>query len=188
MPILPREPDIFPEEVLEESCAAARRPGVRWWAVYTLSRREKDLIRRLRAMQIAHYCPFIRKRTRSPGGRVRTSFVPLFDGYVFMLGTEDDRMQALTTNCIARCLPVPDGRELAHDLRQIRRLIESDAPLTPEARIEPGQRVRIKSGSLAGLEGMVIGRRGAERLLVAVAFLQKGASIQLEDYQVERID
>ena len=67
-------------------------------------------------------------------------------------------------------------------------LISSDAPLTPESRIEAGMRIRVRSGSLAGLEGVVIKRRGMQRLLVIVHFLQQGASVQLEDYQVERID
>ena len=78
--------------------------------------------------------------------------------------------------------------ELEHDLRQIRRLIQSDTPLTPEARIQPGTRVRIRSGSLAGMEGMVIKRRGVDRLLIMVKFLQQGASIQIEDFQVESLD
>jgi hypothetical protein len=46
----------------------------------------------------------------------------------------------------------------------------------------------VKSGALLGLEGTVIKRRGTERLLVIVQFLQQGASVELEDYQVERID
>jgi transcription antitermination factor NusG len=139
-------------------------------------------------MAVPHYCPLVRRRTCSPGGRVRTSFVPLFSSYVFVLANEGQRTRALSTNCISRCLPVPNGKQLAHDLHQIRRLVLADAPLTPEARIAPGNRVRIRSGSLCGLEGTVIKRRGSERLLVVVAFLQKGASVQLDDFQVERID
>jgi len=187
MPILPREPDIFPEDLLEEHRAVGG-PGTTWWALYTMPRREKELVRRLRSMAVPHYCPLIRRRTRSPSGRVRVSYVPLFAGYVFALGDKDQRYGALTTNCVSRCLAVPDGEELAHDLRQIHRLVQSDAPLTAEARIEPGNRVRIRSGSLCGLEGTVIKRRGTERLLVVVTFLQKGASVQLDDFQVERID
>ncbi len=72
-----------------------------------------------------------------------------------------------------------------HDLQQIRRLIELDAPLTIEARIEPGRRVRVRSGSMAGLEGTVTKRRGKDWLVVAVEFLQQGASVLLEDFQVE---
>jgi hypothetical protein len=77
---------------------------------------------------------------------------------------------------------------LVEDLRQIRRLIEANVPLTPEARLEPGQRIRVSSGSLIGLEGTVIKRHGQQRLLVAVEFLQQGASVQIEDCGVERID
>ena len=48
-------------------------------------------------------------------------------------------------------------------------------------------RVRIRSGPLTGLEGLVIRRRGQDRLLVAVEFLQQGASVQIDDFEVERI-
>jgi transcriptional antiterminator RfaH len=85
-------------------------------------------------------------------------------------------------------LEVPDEEELVHDLRQIWRVIQSGVSLTPEARLEPGDRVRIRSGPLVGLEGVVIRRRGQDRLLVAVHFLQKGASIEIADFQVERLD
>ena len=201
MPILPREPDVFPDDLLDydpdldpdldldpDQDGSTEEAAARWWALYTLPRREKELVRRLRGMGISHYCPLIKRRKRSPSGRMRTSYVPLFASYVFLRGCEESRYQAWTTNCVSRCLDVDDGRQLAHDLRQIRRLLESDAPLTPESRLEPGMRVRIRSGSLVGLEGTVVKRRGTERLLVAVHFLQRGASVQLEDFQVERID
>jgi transcription antitermination factor NusG len=184
MPILPRQSDIFPSELLEcEDPVDAS--GRQWWAVYTMARREKELMRRLTAMEIPFYAPLIPKRTRSPGGRVRESYVPLFASYVFLLGDEQQRHQALTTNCVSRTLVVPDPAQLVHDLRQIKRLIELDAPLTVEARIEPGRRVRIRSGPMAGLEGIVTKRRGRDWLVVAVEFLQQGASVLLEDFQVE---
>lgn len=85
-------------------------------------------------------------------------------------------------------MPVGDGAGLTRDLKQIHRLIAAEAALTPEAQLESGMRVRIKAGSLAGLEGVVVERRGEERLLIAVEFLQQGVSMQLDDYLVERID
>jgi transcriptional antiterminator RfaH len=185
MPILAKEDDLYPEQLLDESTAAdAPQP---WWALYTLPRREKELMRRLRAMRIGFYSPLIERRTKSPGGRVRKSYVPLFAGYVFMQGEDESRRQALTTNCISRTLTVPDGESLAADLRQIRRLILANVPLTPEARIQPGTPVRVRGGPLAGVEGIVVRRQNRERLLVAVRFLQQGASLVLEDFQVEEI-
>lgn len=184
MPILPIERDIFPDNLLTEP---AGDESAKWWVLYTLSRREKELMRRLRTAEIDHYGPMVKHQHRSPAGRVRQSFLPLLAGYVFLRGSEDERVEALRTNCISRCLPVADADQLVFDLRQIQRLIQSDAPLTPEARLTPGMQVRVRSGPLMGLEGTVVERRGQRQLLIAVQFIQRGASIQISDFEVERI-
>lgn len=184
MPILSAESNVYPADLFSQ--AELGREAQRQWRVfYLLSRREKDFMRRLRAMGIAHYCPMIAKRYRSPAGRLRTSHLPLFAGYVFVYGTEADRYQAMTTNCVSRWMPVNDGGELTDDLRRIRDLISTGAPLTPESRLEPGESVRIRKGAFAGLEGTIVKRHGQTRLVVAVRFLQQGASILLEDCEVE---
>jgi transcription antitermination factor NusG len=185
MPILPKQRDVFPGDLLgvpDRGIAAGR-----WLVFYTLARREKDLMRKLEAASVPFYGPMIRRRLRSPGGRTRDSFVPLFPGYVFSKADEEQRRAALATNTVARWIPVGDERMLVDDLRAIQRLIETDQPLTPESRLEAGQPVRVRSGALQGLEGTVIGRRGMERLLVAVRFLNQGASIELEDVDLERL-
>jgi len=191
MPILPRQRDVFPDDLLEDSSALAvcgRAVGeLGWVAFYTLSRREKDLMRKLATATIPFYAPLVKRRLRSPGGRVRLSFVPLFPGYVFSLVDDDQRRTALATNTVARWLPIGDPAGFVSDLRNIKRLIASDQPLTPEALLEPGQPVRVRSGPLQGLEGTVVKRRGGERLVVAVRFLNQGASIELEDVDLERL-
>jgi len=191
MPILPRQRDVFPDDLLEDSAAQAidgRAVGeLGWVAFYTLSRREKDLMRKLEAATIPFYAPLVKRRMRSPGGRTRLSFVPLFPGYVFSLVDDDQRRTALATNTVARWLPIGDPAGFVSDLRNIRRLIATEQPLTPEALLEPGQPVRVRSGPLHGLEGTVVKRRGGERLVVAVRFLNQGASIELEDVDLERL-
>ena len=186
MPILAREPDLFPGDLLEREC---RHGGdsARWWVIYTLSRHEKDLMRRLWAMRIPFYGPLVRRRIHSPSGRARVSYVPLFPGYVFLFGAQEHRYIAMTTNCVSRCLDVTDQHQLTCDLARIRQLVDADAPLTPEARLAAGDPVRVKSGPMRGLEGTVVRRRGQERLLVTVTFLQQGASVLIEDYQLEPI-
>jgi len=191
MPILPRQRDVFPDDLLEDSSPhafkghAVGEPG--WVAFYTLSRREKDLMRKLEASTVPFYAPLVKRRLRSPGGRARLSFVPLFPGYVFSLVDDDQRRAALATNTVARWLPIGDPAGFLSDLRNIKRLIATEQPLTPEALLEPGQPVRVRSGPLQGLEGTVVKRRGGERLVVAVRFLNQGASIELEDVDLERL-
>jgi transcriptional antiterminator RfaH len=186
MPILPRQRDCFPTDLLDAD-PPADDGGLRWVAFYTLSRREKDLMRKLEAAEVAFYAPLIRRRLKSAGGRVRDSHVPLFSGYVFSRVDDDQRRAALATNTIARWLPIVDEAALLADLRAIKRLIDTDQPLTPEARIEPGQLVRVRSGPLRGLEGTVERRHAGQRLVVAVRFLNQGASVELEDVDLETI-
>jgi transcription antitermination factor NusG len=186
MPILAQEPDIYPADLFEWEELGAESDR-RWWALYTLARREKELMRQLRAREIPHYGPMIPKRYRSPGGRLRQSFVPLFPGYVFIYGDNSQRYDALTTNCVSRYLSVADGVELTRDLHQFYQLILAGVPLTPEERLEAGDLVRVRRGILAGIEGVVLRREGRTRLLVAVNFLQRGASLVLDDADFEVI-
>lgn len=183
MPILEREPDIFPADLLDD------RPPTfdgLWWAVYTKARQEKALARQLFQKRVSFYLPLVPKDNLIRGRRVR-SFTPLFNGYVFLFGDETARLATLATNRISRILPVEDQHQLRCDLSQVQRLIASDAPLTVERRLTPGQAVRIKSGSLSGLEGTVLSRRAQTRLLVTVSMLQQGVSVEIDDFLLEPI-
>ncbi|GIW94957.1 MAG: antitermination factor NusG [Pirellulaceae bacterium] len=186
MPILAKEIDCYPEDLFEWQNLGCETDRI-WWALYTMARHEKELMRKLVPLGIPFYGPVIPKRTRSPGGRVRESHVPLFPGYVFIYGDHSQRYDALTTNCVSRYLPVADGVQLTEQLRQFRRLIEMGVPLTPEERLQPGDLVRVRRGRLAGIEGVVVRREGRTRLLVAVDFLRRGATLVLEDCDFEVI-
>jgi transcription antitermination factor NusG len=94
----------------------------------------------------------------------------------------------MTTNRISRILSVNDPEQLVYDLEQLRRLIASNVPMNVEQKLAPGNRVRVKQGALMGLEGTVLVRRGVTRLLVSVNFLQQGASVEVDDYLLERVD
>jgi transcriptional antiterminator RfaH len=72
-----------------------------------------------------------------------------------------------------------------HDLRQIQRLIASGLPIGRESCLPPGTQVRVRVGPLAGLEGVVTKHRGRHQLLVAVTFLQQGASVAIQAFMVE---
>ena len=183
MPILKREVDIYPEDLLQSEFANENS----WWAMYTLARQEKKLMRMLVADQVPFYAPVIERRYRSPNGRLRTSYEPLFSNYVFVCGQEAERYQAVCTGCVSRNMPVEQVDDLVTDLQQIQRLIASEAPLSPESRLEPGQRVRIRNGPFAGYEGVITRRDREVRLQVYVRFMEQGVSVSIEDCQADPI-
>ncbi len=183
MPILKPEIDLFPESFLS-SAEASESP---WWAMYTLARQEKKLMRYLVELGIPFYGPMISRRYRAPNGRLRQSTEPLFPNYVFVCGEESNRYRAVCTGTISRWMPVTSPGELLNDLSQIHNLIATDAPLAPERKLEVNQRVRVKSGAFKGFEGFVIRRENEVRLLVYVRYMGQGASVALDDCQLEPI-
>jgi transcriptional antiterminator RfaH len=184
MPALALEKSQYPSNLLD---GFARGDEERkWWAVYTKARQEKAMVRQLLAQQVPCYLPLVEKSQILRGRRAR-SYQPVFGGYVFLFGNDDERVKTLQTNRVSQMLPVFDGREFCEDLRRVRDLIAINAPLTVESRLEPGQAVRIKSGPFTGIEGTIIQRRNSTRLLIAVKYLQQGVSVQIDDFLVEPI-
>jgi transcriptional antiterminator RfaH len=185
MPILKQEQDIWPGNLLaDEALSIQEQP---WWAMYTLPRFEKKLMRQLVELEIPYYGPTIGRRYRSAQGRIRTSFEPLFPNYVFVCGDEMARYRAVSTGSVSRWLAVPRPAELITDLRQIFDLIQTKAPLAPETKLEPGQRVRVRTGVFKGFEGTVLRRENEIRLLISVRYMGRGASVALDDCQLDAI-
>ncbi len=144
-------------------------------------------MRHLRVLDLPHYAPQIAHRRRSPAGRIRVTYAPLFNNYVFLCGDDEVRYEAVCTGCVQKATSIIDVAEFVSDLRQVRDLINIGVPLTVESRLEAGQKVRVRSGSFAGYEGKIIRREQETRLLVAVHFMEQGVSVKLEDCQLEKI-
>jgi transcriptional antiterminator RfaH len=188
MPVRRQEATVFPDDLLQMPKAFAESgPPVgtrQWWVLQTKSRQEKSLARDLLQHRIPFYLPLLKTNKVYRKWKVST-YLPLFSGYVFLFGSDEERYRSLTTNRLSRILAVEDGGDLLRDLRQIQRLIATGAPLTLESRLAAGTRVRVRCGPLEGLEGTVLERRGQTRLLVSVNFLQQGASVDIDDFMLE---
>jgi transcription antitermination factor NusG len=185
MPILPAEPDLYPNNLWDGVPAAPN--GVRWWCLHTKPRQEKAAARDLRAKRVAYYLPQVVQETRTPQGRKIRSVVPLFTSYLFLLGDERARLEALKGNRLVHVLEVADQEALTHDLRQVHQMLASGLPVVPEPTVPVGAKVRIKTGPLTGIEGTVIRRGKRDQFVAVVQFLGRGATVDLEDWQVEQV-
>jgi len=153
-------------------------PG-RWWVAHTRPRQEKALAWDILRSGGRYFLPMY-EVTRKSRGRSWKSLLPLFSGYVFLCGSADDRVQALTTNRIAKLIEVADQARLLGELSAIQRILESGVAVDPYPALKKGALCRIRSGPLAGLDGRVERRRDSTRFIVNVTMLGQGAMVEID--------
>jgi transcriptional antiterminator RfaH len=174
MPLLPRETDFYPAELFllgEDSWP--------WSVAHVRSRQEKSLARHLHSQEVPFYLPLQEKR-RVDGTRVRSSFVPLFPGYLFFRGGNPARRSALATRLVVRLLPVTDESRLLEELAQLRRFQEAGATLVPFVPLQPGDAVRVTEGPFRDCTGVVLRSPGGPRLIVSVSILHRFVAVEFE--------
>lgn len=167
---------------------ALRNEGPQLWsAAYVKPRQEKALAWDLQARQIGYFLPMVLKETSS-GGRRRRNLYPLFPSYLFILGGETERLQALKTDRIVSLVrPSLGGEETLHgELTALATALEHfpDA-LELQPRLQAGVAARVRSGPMAGLEGVVLQVGAKRKLWLGVSCLGVGATLEISADLVE---
>ncbi len=162
----------------------------RWYAIHTRSRHEKLVARQFLEKQIEAFLPLCTEVHRWKD-RYKKVEVPLFSGYVFaQFASGSLRRQAvLKTTGVIRIVgfgqrdePVPDEQ-----IDALRRVLESDALLQKHRYLRVGQRVKVISGALAGVEGILKRIKGNARLVIAVEPIRQAVAVELSGYEVVAI-
>jgi transcriptional antiterminator RfaH len=164
----------------------ARADNGVWWLAHTRPRQEKAAANALRSRSVGYYLPLVTRKSLLRG-RTRTARIPLFPGYLFVFGDDENRLEALKTNRLLTIDKVPDGESLRRQLVTFAELIAAGAPLVREARLVAGEQVRIRSGLFQGVEGVILRRNGKTELLIGIDYLGQGASIEVEDCNTEPV-
>ncbi len=193
--------ELTPEDALNSRASVAEGPasvgmasdpanglfeGV-WWLAHVKPRNEKALAADLERIGVTRFLPLARVRRRYQS---RTTWVelPLFPGYLFFSGGEEERAATLRTRRTVQVISVRDQKRLKADLRQVRKVTSSGAVLDLYPRIERGRRCRVIRGCLKGVEGVVLRRRGACRVYIGVKTLGQSAELEIDPSLLELIE
>jgi len=163
-------------------------PNRCWYAVYTIVRHEKAVNNALRERELETFLP-LREVTRQWKDRKKRVQLPLFPGYIFVHSTVSDRLSILKTPGIVRILgasgkplPVPDEQVAA-----IRKLLESRLPFDPYPYFNEGKKVFVIHGPLQGINGIILERRGFNKLILSVDLIKRAVSVEVDIESVELI-
>jgi transcription antitermination factor NusG len=155
--------------------------GQRWFALQVRTRWESSTAVLLSGKGYQTLLPTYQTKRRW-NGRLRQLNAPLFPGYVFCQFDALNRLPILVTPGVIAVvgrgrIPVPvDDAEIA----AIQTVVSSGLRAAPWPYLEVGQKVRIASGALYGLEGVLIGFKGNQRIVVSVSLLRRAVALEID--------
>jgi transcription antitermination factor NusG len=161
-----------------------------WYALLTRSRHEKIVTHRLQEVGVTSFLPTITQERRWSDRKKMVEF-PLFSCYVFakLCPTNEGRLKALRIDGIYSLVgargegtPIPDEQ-----IDAVRRITEEHFEWHTHPFLKIGQRVRIRSGALDGVEGILTARNGESTLVVSVDAIQRSLAVRIEGYDVEPV-
>lgn len=158
-----------------------------WWVTHVKSRNEKALAHDLIRRNISYFLPMSWKVSRKSRRTVK-SLLPLFSGYMFFCGDENQRVELLQTNRVANLIEVIDQETLVAELAQIEQALHAGVPLTPHQFAKVGQRCRIIAGPLCDLTGIVLRTGSTTRLLLQIDILGQAAAVEVDIDVIELLE
>jgi transcription antitermination factor NusG len=161
-----------------------------WYAVQTRARHEKAVANRLYEKGVTTFFPTVTE-THRWSDRKKIVELPLFSCYLFVKLTPNNehRQRVLRIDSVLGFAgdsrwgtPIPDEQ-----IDAVRTLVDERLPYTCHAFLKTGQRVRICSGALDGMEGILVSRKGDRTLIISVDAMQRSLAIQIDGYEVEPV-
>ena len=162
------------------------KPG--WYAIYTRHHHEKTVSRLLSNKGFEIFLPSLTV-TRCWKDRTKELSLPLFPCYVFLWGTLMRRVEIVTTPGFHSFVgfgdqPVTIPQE---EIEAVRQALTSGSRVESYPYLQYGDKVRINSGPLEGIEGILVRKKNTFRLVLSVELLEKSVAVEVDAYLVERV-
>jgi len=155
--------------------------GLPWFALQVRSQRESYVADQLSAKGYELFLPLYTCRKRW-SDRIKKVELPLFPGYLFCRFDPYHRLPILKTPWLLRIvgfnhIPTPvDDKEIG----SVRTLVASGAAAQPWPFAEIGEKVRIESGPLRGIVGILTQIKGHNKLVISVTLLQRSVAVEVD--------
>lgn len=159
-----------------------------WWAVYTRHQHEKVVAGMLSAKGFEVFLPLY-ESTRRWKDRSKVLSLPLFPCYLFLRGEHSRRLQAVATPGVHMILC--NGERVATvpevEIQAIRKTVEGSFRVEPHPFLKCGERVRVKRGTLEGVEGILVRKKNQFRLVLSVGMLSQSVGVEIDASNVEPV-
>jgi transcription antitermination factor NusG len=160
-----------------------------WYAAWVMPRHEKAVSRLLKQLGYVEFLPLYEARRRW-SDRVKKVRLPLFSGYVFCQLDAPNPAKIVSLPGILAV--VKNGNRWAAidaaELAAIQRVVNGNIAVEPCPFVTKGDRVRIESGPLAGLSGILQEIHGRRQLVLSISEIGRSVAVAVHDQDVRLLD
>ncbi len=160
-----------------------------WYAVYTKHQHEKSATNFLTRKGFEVLLPLYRAPHRWKD-RVQVVALPVFPCYLFLRTKLERKLEILQTPGVFWLVGNGGHASLMPncEIESIRKITESSEWFEPHPYLKSGDRVRVLSGPLAGVEGILTRIKNRYRVVLSVELLQKAVAVEVDISAVERLE
>ena len=160
----------------------------RWYAAYTSAHHEKRVAQQMKERGIESFLPLYHS-VRRWADRRKELELPLFAGYVFVRIAAANRLRVLTLTGVASLIsfqgkPAPLAD---HEIEALQNSLGRNLMVQPHPYLRVGRRVRVRSGSMAGLEGILVRRKDKFRLVLTVELIMGSVAVEIDEADIEPV-
>ncbi len=159
---------------------------LRWYAAYTCANHEKRVREQLEQRSVESFLPVYETIRRWKDRRMHLQ-LPLFPGYIFVRMALVDRLRVLQVPSVVRLVgfnghlsALPD-----EEIEGLKKGLAGGVRAEPHPFLTVGRRVRLKSGPLAGMQGILLRQKGNFRVVMSIDLIQRAVAVDAEAADVE---
>lgn len=159
-----------------------------WYALYTAPRHEKRVADQINQQGIDCFLPLYRSVRRWKDRRKELALV-LFPSYVFVRMSLQNRLRVLQLPGAVRLVTL-NGQPAAlpeEEIENLRTRLSCSGNIEPHPYLSVGHRVRVQSGPLEGLEGIIVRTKDRCRIVLSVDLIMRSVAVEVDDGDVEFI-
>ena len=160
----------------------------RWFALQVKNRWERSTAVLLNGRGYETLVPTFKTKRRW-GSRTKVVETPLFPGYVICSFDVTKRLPILMAPGVISVVShgrIPTPLE-SSEVSAIQALVSSGLPAEPWPYLEVGQRVRVESDALRGVEGILIALKGSQRIVISVTLLRRSIALEIDRAHISPI-
>jgi transcription antitermination factor NusG len=161
-----------------------------WFAVFTSPRHEKRVQQHFSQRDVENYLPIYRSPRKWRNGLKVVLELPLFPGYIFVRIRRSERVKVLEVPGVVAIVGGAAG--------QMARLPEAEVEALrsglhlrqaePHPLLTVGRRARIRTGALAGLEGIVVRKKNSLRVVLTMDLIMQSIVVEVDGEELEPVD